>query len=57
MKCSYAFLGDKIGFKFLFNKVKRLKKLIKKNITKMIAKPILVVVAQPAGTISVKILK
>jgi hypothetical protein len=49
MNCSCAFLGDKIGFKFLFNKVKRLKKLTKKNITKMIVKPILVVVAQPCG--------
>ena len=47
MKDLYLFLVGKLGFKFLPNKVNRLKKHINNNITKIIDRPSVIVEAQP----------
>ena len=52
MNCLYVFLEGKLGFKFLFNNVKRLKKHSNKKIIKIIAKPMITLVAQFETSIS-----
>jgi hypothetical protein len=53
MKDLYLFLVGKLGFKFLPNKVNRLKKHINNNITKIIDRPSVIVEAQPKMVIFV----
>ena len=51
MKYLYAFVEGDAGFKFLFNNAKRLEKHYNKKIIKIIAKPIITLVAQFATSV------
>ena len=46
IKCLYVFCDIKFELEFLFNKLKRLKKKVNKRIIKIIARPIVIFVAQ-----------